>query len=218
MTSRQIPLELAYSPALGAEDFVVGAANRDAFAWLERWPDWPGNALALFGPEGGGKTHLAELWRARSFAVVLDWPPAEDQFPESAVILEAPSRWPEVALLHLLNRQREASRFLLVLDREAPARWKVALLDLASRLGAMPAIGLAAPDDELLVAVMAKHFADRNQSVGDEALRYLVQRIERSFAAAAAIVAAIDRRALSEHRRVTLALIRETLAAAEGPL
>jgi chromosomal replication initiation ATPase DnaA len=218
MTARQIPLDLAYPPALGAKDFVVGAANRDAFAWIERWPEWPGNALALFGPAGSGKTHLAELWRARSGALILDAPPHEDNFPDSALILEAPSRWPEVALLHLLNRQREAGNFLLVLDREAPARWAVGLPDLASRLAAMPAIGLAAPDDELLVAVMAKHFADRNQSVGDEALRYLAQRIERSFAAAAQIVATIDRRALAQNRRVTLALIREALAAAEEPL
>ena len=43
------------------ETLVVAAANRDAARPTE-WRTWPSGALALVGPEGSGKTHLALAW------------------------------------------------------------------------------------------------------------------------------------------------------------
>ncbi len=68
----QLPLELAPRPALGREDFLVAPSNEVAVAWIDRWPDWPGPALALYGPPGSGKTHLCQVWRAASGAVEID--------------------------------------------------------------------------------------------------------------------------------------------------
>ena len=45
---------------------LVAPSNEAAVAWIDRWPDWPGSALVVHGPPGSGKTHLAEVWRARS--------------------------------------------------------------------------------------------------------------------------------------------------------
>lgn len=218
MVGRQIPLDLSYRPAMTDKDFVIGSANRDAHAWIARWPDWPGRSLALFGPEGSGKSHLASIWMARSGAILLARAPAEGVFPDAPLVLDNPSRWPETLLLHLLNTQRDRGQFTLVIDRLAPARWQVELPDLSSRLNAIAAIELQPPDDALLMAVMAKHFADRNQTVAAETLQFLARRVERSYADAIRIVAALDRRSLAERRAVTLALARETLAALDGPV
>jgi chromosomal replication initiation ATPase DnaA len=115
-------------------------------------------------------------------------------------------------LFHFLNRLRELRGSLLLLHREAPARWPVQLPDLASRLAAIPAIAVAEPDDTLLAAVLSKHFADRQLTVGDDVIDFLVRHIERDFAAAATAVAAIDQAALSSRRRITLPLVRQVLA------
>ncbi len=48
----QLPLELELRPALGRDDFLVAPSNEVAVAWIDRWPDWPGPALALYGPPG----------------------------------------------------------------------------------------------------------------------------------------------------------------------
>jgi chromosomal replication initiation ATPase DnaA len=216
MPPQQIPLDLEYRPALDMADFVIAPGNREAVAWIDRWPDWPSHALAIHGPKGSGKTHLAHVWQARSGAVFLPHAPAED-VPQ-AVVLDEPQGWPEAAVLHLYNRLREAGGHLLIVSAIPPARWPVALPDLASRLAGMPAVALAAPDDDLLVAVMAKQFADRGLEVNEDVLRYVASRVERSFAAAADIVARIDRAALAQQRKVTLALARTCIAEAPSPL
>jgi chromosomal replication initiation ATPase DnaA len=71
-------------------------------------------------------------------------------------------------------------------------------------------IGL--PDDGLMAALLVKLFADRQIDVGVDVVRFLTARMERSFAAACAIVAAIDHRALAAGRAVTIPLVREILA------
>jgi chromosomal replication initiation ATPase DnaA len=214
---QQLPLDLAYRPALGSADFVVADANRDAVAWIDRWPDWPAHALAIHGPKGCGKTHLAHVWQAKSGAVALAAPPAEGATPPACVVLDEPRGWPETAFLHLYNSVREAGGHLLIASEIPPARWDVALPDLASRLASIPAVALAAPDDELLIAVMAKQFSDRGLEVNDDVLRYVASRIERSFAAAAEMVEKIDRAALAEQRKVTLALVRTCLGSSSAP-
>jgi chromosomal replication initiation ATPase DnaA len=89
----------------------------------------------------------------------------------------------------------------------------VTLPDLASRLAAMPAVAIAPPDDALLAAVLVKLFADRQLAIGADVVDYLVGRMERSFAAASAMVERLDRAALAERRAVTVPLVRKMLGA-----
>lgn len=215
MAPQQLPLDLAFRPALGMADFVIAPGNRDAVAWIDRWPDWPSHALAIHGPKGSGKSHLAHVWQARSNAVFLDTAPADDVALPRAIVLDGPwpnADWEEAALFHLHNRLREDGGHLLIVSETPPARWPVALPDLASRLAAIPAVALDAPDDDLLVAVMAKQFADRGLEVNEDVLRYVAARVERSFATAAETVARIDRAALAQQRKVTLAMVRVLIA------
>lgn len=215
---RQLVLDLPHRPALGREDFLVAACNADAVAWIDRWPDWPGGSLTIFGAHGSGKSHLAEVWRARSHAVLLD---AGDlrhgRVPEIAaagtVILDhADMVSEEVALLHLINLLQQEGGTLLSLAQEAPGRWPVRLADLRSRLAAMQSVGIAEPEDSLLGAVMFKLLSDRQLRAPAEAISFLVARIERSFAAANHVVGILDRLAAGEMRPITIALARKALA------
>src|SRR5260370_27377545 len=133
-----------------------------------------------------------------------------------AVAVDDAERAPERALLHLYNCCSEASASLLVVAREAPASWPIALPDLASRLRALPAVGIAMPDDALLGAVLIKHFADRQVRVAPPVIAFLVRRMERSFAAAAILAERRDRMALGAGGPIGLALARRALAEAGG--
>ena len=212
----QLAIDLPHRPAFGRADFLVSSCNADALGWIERWPDWPLRALVLYGPAQSGKTHLAHLWRERSGAALvvgdslLELDPAA-LAPSGAVVVDEAERVPEQALLHLYNCSMESGASVLIVARGAPARWPIALPDLASRLRAAPAVAIAPPDDALLAALLLKHFADRQVRVAPGVIGFLVRRMERSFAAAAALAASLDRAALGAGRPIGLALARKVL-------
>ena len=217
MSARQLAFDLALVPSHARADFVVGDGNRLASDLIERWPDWPRPGLVLHGPEGAGKTHLANLWLGRAgggrlleAAALVDADLAE-LVAQPLAVEGVDQGVDETTLLQLFNRAMEAGAGLLLTGRTAPAGWPIHLPDLRSRLLSLPVAGLALPDDALLRAVLAKLFADRQLKVDDRVLAYLPTRMERSFAAARALVAAVDKAALAAHREVTLALVGDVL-------
>jgi len=219
MTRRrgQLVLDLGHRAALGRENFLIAPCNEAAVAWIDRWPGWPGPALALAGPAGCGKTHLAQVWRARTHAALLrrtdvaGAPEALLGRAAHAVVEDADAPGDDAALLHLYNHAAAHGGTLLFCAGTPPARWPVTLPDLASRLRAAPVAEIGRPDDALLSAVLAKLFADRQLRVGGDVIRYLVPRMERSFAAARSLVRRIDEAALAEGRTVTVPLARSVL-------
>lgn len=212
---RQGVLDLPVEPRFGRADFLVSDCNRSAFELIERWPDWPARALVLAGPSGSGKTHLAHLWCERNGAALVrgDAPAlAEPAALPSTVAVDDAERSPERPLLHLYNLSLERGGSLLLTLPSPPAALTIALPDLASRLRSLPVAAIAPPDDALLGAVLVKHFADRQLRVAPDVVPFLAARMERSFAAASALAAALDKLALERRRPVTVKLARELLA------
>jgi len=212
-TPRQLALTLPHADNFAREDFLPGPSNAVALTLIAAWPDWPARIVALVGPSGAGKSHLAEIWAAESGArQVLGRELAETDLPGAlatgAIVVEdlAEEGIDERALFHLINLAREEGAYALLTMRTPPAGWKVMLRDLASRLRALPVISLMPPDDALLRAVLVKLFADRQITVEESLISYLITRIERSCAAAREAVVELDREALRLKRPITRAL------------
>jgi len=219
MTS-QFAFEFPHRPAFGAEDFLVAPSNEAALAWLDRWPAWPSSAAVLHGPPGSGKTHLAHVWQARCGALfcpaatlALDAVPA--LAASAALVVDGAEAAAALPLLHLLNLVAERRGHVLMTAQSPAARWPTSLPDLRSRLLAMPSLALLAPDDALIGAVLLKLFADRQLAVGEDVIVFLLNHMERSFAAARGLVGALDRAALAAQRRITVKLARAVLDAHE---
>jgi chromosomal replication initiation ATPase DnaA len=216
---RQLVLDLAHRQALGEEDFLVSSSNAAAVELIDRWPAWPHPVCVVIGPQGSGKSHLANVWRLRSSAGLLAASALDERavaaLPEGAALaLEDLDREPidERALFHLINRARESSLSVLLTSRTAPGDLEVAVPDLRSRLRALPVVEVNAPDEALLKAVLVKLFADRQLNVDPAVIEFVSVRMERSMAAAARVVGAVDRLALATHRKVTRPLAAEALA------
>ena len=220
---RQLALDLPHRPAMDRDDFLVAPSNAVAVEWIDRWPDWPGKGLVLHGPSGAGKSHLAAVWCGLSGAVAVSPADLAEREPPAilgeaqACLLDDADRALAAApalerpLLHLYNLIAERRGALLLTARQAPARWSISLPDLRSRLVTLQAAALGAPDDTLLRALLVKLFADRQLTLDEQALRFLLPRMERSFGAARRLVAAADRTALARRKDITVPLLREVL-------
>src|SRR5262245_6708046 len=65
---RELVLDLDHSVIFAREDFLSGPSNIAAVTLIERWAGWPSRMVALTGPEGSGKSHLAAIWAGESGA------------------------------------------------------------------------------------------------------------------------------------------------------
>ncbi len=213
---RQLALALDHAVSFAREDFLGGPSNAAALSLIESWPDWPNRIMALIGPEGAGKSHLAAIWAEITGARVLsakllpetDLPAA---FATGALVVEDldPTDLDERVLFHLINMTKEQNAFVLMTARTPVAAFPVGIRDLASRLRALPSVQLSPPDDGLLRSLIVKLAADRQLTVDEPLVNYLVNRIERSFAAAHSAVEQLDKEALRQQRPVTRALAAE---------
>jgi hypothetical protein len=191
----QIALPLDWPVADADEDFLLSEANRAAFAHLKRWSVWPVMATLLTGPRKSGRSLLGRIFVRKTAGRLFD--NAEDHDEE--------------ALFHAWNQAQETRRpLLIVADRPAPA-WDVRLPDLRSRLAATPHVEIGPPDDDLIVNLIMKLLGDRGIAVPPELPAFLLPRIERSYVAVQQVVDALDRAALSHHRRITVAMAKRAL-------
>lgn len=215
----QLAFDWPRREALGADDFFVTPANAAAHAAVMDPDGWPDGRLAVIGPEGSGKTHLARLLRQATGAELLDALEIDPGAPPPAgaiLIVEDAESLPERAeewLFHAHNHLVGPGRSgrLLLTARTPPARWTVALPDLASRLAAFPVTRIEEPDDTLLSAVLMKQFQDRQLSPSPAAMTAMLRHVERSFAAVRALVAELDATALAEGRPITSRLVHRVL-------
>ena len=214
--ARQLNLPLGTRPALGRDDYFVTPGNAPVLAALEDWQNWPSGALAIVGGAGAGKTHLAHVFAALSGARVVDGasldPGSADNLAIAPLAIDgADLVGDDTCLFHIYNLMAQRGHPLLMTATHAPARWEIQLPDLISRLGTVPIAEIPQPDDMLLTAVLAKHFADRGIAPPVQLIPYLVARIERSMGAAAQVVADLDQRALSEGRPIGVRLAAQVL-------
>jgi chromosomal replication initiation ATPase DnaA len=212
---RQLALALDHAESYAREDFLPGPCNEGALALIDSWPDWPARTVALIGPEGSGKTHLATIWAAAAGARVVSAHSLGETDPRGAlttgalVVEDAAAIIDERALFHLLNLAREEEAYLLFTGRIAPSVWPVSIPDVVSRLRALPAVMLQAPDDAMLRGVIVKLATDRQLAFDESVVSYLSTHIERSYAAARAAVIALDKEALRQGRAPSRTLAAE---------
>lgn len=205
------------------ETLVVSEANRDAARLLTEWRTWPNGALALAGPEGAGKTHLALAWAVEAGARQISPEAAADDaaaiFRESGgrlFIDDAHTVADGAMLWRVLDMARSEGGAVLLVGAGAPSKWDVNTPDLRSRLGALAVARLGEPDEALMEVVLRRICREQFIQLSDDAARYLAQRLPRTFAAAHHLAAALDADLVRGARPVALGAAKKALEKARA--
>ncbi|TCS17538.1 chromosomal replication initiator DnaA [Caulobacter sp. BK020] len=215
---RQFRLPLTAPPRWDRESFASSPTNVQALESLDAWPAWPEGRLALVGPAGTGKTHLARDWAARTGAVVIEAASTNAKPLDLAslrgrpLLVEDADRRCEDGLVddetlfHLINMAGVDGGSLLLTGRLAPVAWDAAVPDLRSRLNALAVARIEEPDDVVLEAVLRRGFEAAGIRPAADLYPYLMARLPRSAPAALAAVSALDEAASQQGREVNKAL------------
>lgn len=198
------------------DTLVVAEANRDAARLLTDWRAWPGNALALIGPPGSGKTHIALAWLLEAGARQLSPLASPDEgaraFQDAGgrLVLDDVDRARDEAMLwRVLDLAKREGGAMLLVGETGPATWPVAIPDLRSRLAALPVARLGEPDEALMDVVLRRICREQFIQLSDDAAKFLVRRLPRTFEAARQWAAALDEELERGARPVSLKLARK---------
>ena len=191
----QIALPLDWPQAQDESRFILSEANRAAFEHFRNWSLWPVKATMLTGPRRSGRSLLARAFIDRV----------------GGRLFENADRYDEEELFHSWNAAQDSGKPIVLIVDEVPPAWQIALPDLKTRLAITPIARIEQPDDPLFKAIIQLLFADRGMHIPDEALKYIGDRVERSYWMAERVVEAIDRFAIAERSRLTLPTIRRAL-------
>ena len=211
----QLPLPFAVVRRAQAAQVIPARSNEQARTWLARTPDWPQRRLALWGPPASGKSRLLAHWAAQHGAIQVPGRSLRFVPPTAPLAIDDAGAAPPRALLHVLNAALEAGQPVLLAAETPPARWParwpVDRADLASRLRAITAVEIAAPEDDLLHALLARLLDERQLRPTPATLAWLLARLPRTHAAIAEAVERLDRAAQALGTAIAPALARHVL-------
>jgi chromosomal replication initiation ATPase DnaA len=202
---------------------VVSEANRDAANLLTGWRAWPNGALALTGPKGSGKTHLALAWALEAGARQITPSASPDDaaaiFRESGgrlFIDDADGERDDPMLWRILDLARTDGGAVLLVGGDSPSNWPTPVPDLASRLKSLAVARLGEPDEALMEVVLRRVCREQFILLSDDAARYLARRLPRTFAAAHQMAAALDADLVKGAKPVALKAARLALEKAQA--
>jgi hypothetical protein len=191
----QFALPLDWPQAGDDSRLIISSANRAAFEHFRSWNLWPVRATILTGPRRSGRSLLARAFVARVGGRLFD----------------GAEKCDEEELFHAWNAAQDSGKPLIMVVDEVPPAWNIGLPDLRTRLAVTPITRIEQPDDALFRSLVRLQFADRGLHVPDDCLKYIGDRVERSYWMAERVVEAIDRFAFAERARLTLPTVRRAL-------
>lgn len=215
--SEQLSFNLPIRVARGRASFYVSEANANAVANLDAPETWPLGKMILQGPAASGKSHLLDIWREDNGGVICQLGQDFDLPNDGAAVVVddidsiAGDKTCETRLFHLHNHLGATQGKFLMATSQPVGHCGFVLPDLLSRLQGTQVAKIAPPDDDLLGAVLLKNFSDRQLSPPPQVQSYILKHMNRSFADAADIVAALDDISMREKRSITRAMAGEVI-------
>ena len=215
--SDQLILKFPEHRAYKKEDFYVSPSNQEAYDFINSWPKWIKRIINIYGPSGSGKSHLSSILKTKTKCLEIlpkelnENVIFEFKTKEVLIIENFNEKIPEKLLFSLWNVALQDNKYFLINSIKPIISYKFQLPDLMSRIKSSLTIGIKLPSDDLISAIIAKNFSDKQIKVEEKHIDYIIKRIDRSYEKISQFILTLDKYSLKKGSPFGLKLIKEVL-------
>ena len=214
----QLLLDFNHKKNFNDHDYYVSKSNYFAFNIIDKWPKWEKKIINICGEKFSGKTHLANIFKSKSKALLINHNNInnEDVFKkiklyESIIIDDFNENLDEKLIYSIFNLIDQDNKYLVINSKKPITEIKFNLLDMVSRSKNCLIAKIEKPDDDLIFAIIIKNFSDRQIKLEKKIIEFIINRIDRSYSKIYEFIYKIDELSLKKKKPINLKTIREIL-------
>ena len=210
-------IKFDYDKNFKNEDFYLSKSNKHVFNFLDMWPKWEKNFVNVIGERLSGKSHLMNIFLQKNKGVkfecksLLNDDLKKIKIHENIVIENLSSDVDEKLLYSLFNLIEQDNKFIIVTSVKPIVDMTFDLKDLKSRTKNFILLNIEKPDDELIFAIILKNLSDRQISLDDKFIEFIIKRIDRSYSKIYDFIYKIDQLSLKKKKSIDFKIIKEVL-------
>ena len=202
----QTIIKFDYDKNFKKDDYYLSKSNKHVFDFLSTWPKWERNFVNVTGEKLSGKTHLMNIFLQKNKGIKLEGKSLKNndlkkiRIYENIIIENLSSDVDEKLLYSLFNLIEQDNKFIIVTTAKPIVNISFDLKDLKSRAKNFILLNIEKPDDELIFAIILKNLSDRQISLDDKLIEFIIKRIERSYSKIHDFIYKIDQLSLKKKK------------------
>ena len=210
-------IKFDYDKNFKNDDFYLSKSNKHVFDFLNIWPKWERNFVNVSGEKLSGKTHLMNIFLHKNKGIKFEAKLLKNddlkniKIYENIVIENLSSDVNERLLYTLLNLIEQDNKFIIVTSTEPIVNISFDSKDLQSRAKNFILLNIEKPNDDLIFAIILKNLSDRQISLDDKFIEFIIKRIERSYSKIYDFIYKIDQLSLKKKKSIDFKIIKEVL-------
>ena len=183
----QLLLDFGSKKNFNDHDYYVSKSNYFAFNIIDKWPKWEKKILNIYGEKFSGKTHLGNIFKDKSKALLINQSKIKnDLFKEikifeSIIIDDFNENIDEKLIYSIFNLVDQDNKYLLINSEIPINEIKFNMPDMSSRSKNCLFAKIESPDDDLIFAIILKNFSDRQIKIEKKIIDFIISRIDRSY-------------------------------------
>tara|TARA_B100000902_G_scaffold394810_1_gene451955 strand:- start:611 stop:1273 length:663 start_codon:yes stop_codon:yes gene_type:complete len=213
----QLIIKFDHEKNFKENDFYVSKSNKNTYDILNNWPKWEKNFLNLAGDKYSGKTHLINIFIKKFKGIKLDSKTLTDndlskiKIYENIILEDLSEKINEKLIYTLLNIIDIDNKYIIITSDKPITEINFSLPDLKSRTKNFLIQKIEKPDDELMFALILKNLSDRQISIDEKLINFIIKRIDRSYGNIFNFIYKIDELSLKRKKPIDFRLIKEVL-------
>jgi len=199
------------------DDFFVSKCNYFPFSLIESWPNWEKNIINIYGEKFSGKSHLSEIFKKKHKAIIIKNDEVNNEFfnkirfHENIILDNLEYVSDEKILYSIFNFAEQYNKYLIINSTNPINSINFSLPDLKSRLKNCIFAKIDKPDDDMIFALVLKHFSDRQIKIEKKIIEYITKRIERSYGKILDFIYKVDQFSLVNKKPIDYKSIKNIL-------